>query len=179
MNQDQRKYLILQVEKTCQEKVEELEASIPARPSLNNYLVAAFLDNSIQFADMEKLKTKMKEEVIRLGAGDVLVNDDGDDDWKYRRSKKKNRKTTFTVNVNAEDLFVIPQAYKDKLKEYTDEKERIEKEIEMLQATTKTIVMKIQIGSSATMDKLVMQIDNMGDLNLVNSQLLLGSAENK
>ena len=31
--------------------------------------------------------------------------------------------------------------------------------------------------SSSTMDKLVMQIDNMGDLDLVDNQFLLGKGE--
>ena len=47
MNQDQRKFLIERVNKTFQAQKQKLEANKIERPSLNNYLVAAFLDNSI------------------------------------------------------------------------------------------------------------------------------------
>lgn len=169
MNQDQRKFLISQVQSTCDEQVERLESELPIKPSLNNYLIAAFLDNSIQFADIEVMKKKMRETVLRFGTSDKLVY--SDDDSYYRRKKKEVESAE--VHVLADDLFIIPQSYKDALAEYEAKKKEIEDKIRQLKATTNTIVMKIQIGSSATMDKLVMQIDSMGDLNLVNSQLAL------
>lgn len=36
-----------------------------------------------------------------------------------------------------------------------------------------TILLKIQIGSNQVLDKLVTQVDNLADLNIMNSQFLL------
>ncbi len=173
MNQDQRKFLITQVQQTYKSQVDDLEKQIPIKPSLNNYLVAAFLDGSIKFNDIDALKSKMRESVLRYGVEDRLVTES--DEYHYRRSNKIKDKNI--VNVIAEDLFVIPKNYLDALAEYNAKKEEIENQINNLKATLRTIEMKIQIGSSSTMDKIVMQVDSMGDLNLLNTQLILGDGK--
>lgn len=170
MNQDQRKFLISQVESECKRQIEQLENSIPQKPSLNNYLIASFLDNTIQFADIDILKRNLRESVLNYGTADKLIHEE-EDRYGYGRSKVEH---SDEVRLDAKLLFVIPQAYQDAFEKYKKEKSDIQDKINQLCATQKTIVMKIQIGSSSTMDKLVMQIDNMGDLNLVNTQLMLG-----
>jgi len=170
MNQDQRKFLITQVENTCQKQIGELKEQIPDKPSLNNYLIASFLDNTIQFSDIEALKFKMRKAVLKMGHNDILVKEETEY-WGHRNRDDKEQPI---VQVHAEDLFVLPENYKTALAEYEQKKKAIKKQIEALEYTEKTIVMKLQIGSSATLEKLVMQVDNMGDLNLMNSQLLLG-----
>lgn len=169
MNQDQRRFLIDQVEKTCKEQVEKLEEKVPEKPSLNNYLVAAFLDNSIQFADIDALKKKMREMVLRFGSDEQLIKKG--DHWSR---KKKEDDEDEIVEIPAQDIFIIPEAYKKALKEYEDRKAEIEKEIEKLEHISRTIVLKLQIGSSAALDKIVMQVDNIGDLSIMNNQLLIG-----
>jgi predicted transport protein len=173
MNQDQRKYLIAQVEDTCREQIEALEEQIPDKPSLNNYIIAAFLDNSIQFADIEKLKKKMRTLVLKLGSSEELVKSSDEHRYYGARNRKKDEDYADIVEIPAEDIFIIPQAYLEALAEYDKQKEGLEKKIKDLKNVEKTITLKLQIGSAATLDKLVMQVDNMGDLNLVNTQLSL------
>ncbi len=173
MNNDQRKYLIAQVDSTCRDQINELDAQRPMHPSLNNYLIAAFLDGTVQFADLKPLKAKMKDRVMKMGREDVLIEEtDDDDDWRGGRRRNKSDKHNY-VKLIAEEIFIIPEAYQKALKEYKDKMAEIEEKKKVLYAQAKTITMKIQIGSAATLDKLVQQIDNMADLNIINSQLLL------
>lgn len=176
MNQEQRKYLIAQVDSTCRNQIEALEKQKPIQPSLNNYLIASFLDGSIKFKDLTKLKEKIREKVLKLGQNDALIEEDDDDRYYSSRKRRSNEKQHF-VKLIAEDLFVIPEGYLTAQAEYQEKFDEIEEKIKNLEATRKTIEMKIQIGSSSTMDKLVMQVDNMGDLNLMNTQLMLGNGE--
>jgi len=176
MNTDQRKYLIGEVEKNSRTQIELLQKAMPDKPSLNNYLIASFLDNSIQFASIEVLKDKMRKSVLKLGSGSNLVHGEKRD--RFSRYNDNDDETE-VVHIKADELFVIPKNYLDALKEYEEKKKLIDEEVEKLRATTQTIIMKIQLGSSATMDKLIMQIDNMGDLNLVNTQLMLGEGGSK
>ena len=171
MNQDQRKYLVAAVEKQGCLQRKKLQDQLTVKPSLNNYLTAAFLDNSIQFADIGELKKKMRAEVLKYGTKDRLVAEP--DRWN-NQSKDKD-----TVNVLAADLFIIPTEYISALAEYEKQNAAIDKQIEDLDATQQTIIMKIQIGSSAALEKLVMQIDNIGDLSLVNTQLMIGAGPGK
>jgi hypothetical protein len=171
MNQEQRKFLIDQVNKTHQAQRTKLEEKIPNPPSLNNYLVAAFLDNTIQLRDIGPLQEKIKQHVLKFGKDDLLIEEDEDRHF-YHRRRNSEKKDSF-VKIKAEDIFIIPQNYLDALKEYEEAKARVEQEIEQLDAHHKTITMKIQIGSAAQLDKIVSQVDNMGDLNLFNNQFLL------
>ena len=167
MNQDQRKFLIERVNKTFNAQKSKLEGNKIDRPSLNNYLVAAFLDNSIEFNDIEKLKVKMRETVLKYGASDKLVSEKVDR-WGSNANKDKN-----TCEIVAEDLFVIPESYKSALAEYEAYKKDIQDKVEQLEAQRDTILLKIQIGSNQVLDKLVTQVDNLADLNIMNSQFLL------
>ncbi len=174
MNNDQRKYLIQQVQETLTTQVNELERSKPKQPSLNNYLIAAFLDNSIEFADLSPLKDKIRERVLKMGREDALIEESDEDNWYSGRRRKSETKHNY-VKLLAEEVFVIPEDYIKALTEYQSKIDEIQDKVKQLNAQCKTITMKIQIGSAATLDKLVQQIDNMADLNIINNQLLLTS----
>lgn len=166
MNQKQRDFLIARVNKTHKNQINAVQKDMPDKPSLNNYLVAAFLDNSIQFNDIELLKEKMRNTVLKYGANDRLVEDEGS----WRSTKEKNH-----VKIVPEDLFIIPDNYTEALREYKTKKQEIDKKCEILDAQMQTIEMKIQIGSDKVLSGLIDQADNLADLSLINSQLLLTS----
>lgn len=168
MNQDQRKFLIERVSKTFEKQKRQLEESEIEKPSLNNYLVAAFLDNSIQFNDIEKLKVKMRGTVLKFGAADKLVKEYSDRWDNNNAYKNKN-----TCEIIAEDLFIIPESYKEELAKYEAYKKDMQNKIEQLEAHRDTILLKIQIGSNQILDKLITQVDNLADLNIMNNQFLL------
>lgn len=171
MNQDQRKFLIERVNGTFRKQKEKIEKSKDlVAPSLNNYLISSFLDGSIQFNNIEALKEKMRTAVLKMGHGDVLIKEN--DDYSFSRRSSKNGKK-HVCEVSAEDLFIIPESYKKALAEYEADKKEIEKQLEELEAQKDTILLKIQIGSNQVLDKLVTQVDNLADLNIMNSQFLL------
>lgn len=169
MNQKQREFLIERVNKTFDAQVREINAEKTKAPSLNNYLIAAFLDNSIQFNDIDVLKNKIREQVLKMGSGNVLIHENkerylmGNDVFAGRN----------TCEVIAEDLFIIPESYKIALEEYNSKMEEIRKRVNALQAQKDTIILKIQIGSDAILDKLISQADNLADLSLMNNHLLI------
>lgn len=169
MNQDQRKFLIERVNKTFKEQKEKLTDKEREKPSLNNYLVAAFLDNSIRFNDIDKLKENMRQTVLKYGVSDRLVKDDSDR-WGNRRGNDDDK---HYCEIVTEDLFILPESYKIALSEYEEYKKDIEGKIEDLEAKRDTILLKIQIGSNQALDKLITQVDNLADLNIMNSQFLL------
>lgn len=180
MNQDQRKFLIERVNKTYNKQTEELEQKISKPPSLNNYLVAAFLDDSVKFQSIASLKEKVKGMVLRFGSGDLLVSTT-ENGRRYHRGRYigTGEEQVNTVEFRAEDIFVVPAAYTTALKEYLSHKEKIEREMKILEAAKDTILLKIQIGSNDVLDRLVTQVDNMADLNIMNTQLLLTDSGRK
>ena len=168
MNQKQRDYLTNHVQKTFNAQVKVLNEKKPKKPSLNNYLIAAFLDNSIELQNVESLKKKIRDRVLKMGSSDILLEDG--ENWQHRTKNPY-------VKVHPQDLFVIPQAYREAFKKYKEAKSKIEEEIDTLEATLRTIEMKITLGSDKVLLTLVEQVDNMADLQLVNTQLMLNAAE--
>lgn len=169
MNDNQRKFLTERVNQTHKRQEEQLRKDIPIKPSLNNYLVAACLDGSLQLQDVEGLRNKIRESVLKYGKDDRLVEEDSEDDYRYRNTTKPKN----SVTLRAEDIFVIPEAYLKALKEYQEKKKEIDDKIKILDSQKDTIILKIQIGSNKVLDRLVEQADNLVDLSIVNSQLLL------
>lgn len=164
MNQKHREYLVSHVSKIHRAKVSEIEKDMPKEPSMNNHLIAAFLDNTVVMKDLEGLKSKIKDRVIKLGSDEALISEDTR--WNSDRKKR-------WVKLNAVDLFEMPQSYLDAVKEYECKRDEIHKQVNDLNAVMNTIEMKINIGSDKHLQVLIEDVDNIADLNLVNSQLLL------
>lgn len=177
MNQDQRKFLIERVNKTFSTQCDVIRAKekLP-RPSLNNYLIAAFLDGSIKFNNIDALKEKMRAAVLKFGASDQLIKEN-DDGFTFSSRNRRRSETKNVCEVAAEDLFIVPEAYIKALEEYKLQQEQISKEIADLEAQKDTILLKIQIGSNTVLDKLITQVDNLADLNIMNSQFLLSDSK--
>lgn len=170
MNQDQRKFLLSHIDKRHRAMKEALEAKMPKEPSLNNHMIAAFMDNSIEYADLDELKDKIRKRVLAMGSSDVLVAD-ADDGWGNR---KKGRPK---ISLDVKDVFLLPKSYLDALKEYQDMKGNIESEIESLDAVHHTLTLKVNIGSNAALDGLIQDVDNLADIRLINAQLTMSPAK--
>lgn len=168
MNQDQRKFLIARVEETFKIEREKLTKEKPKEPSLNNYLVAAILDNSIVLKSQETIREAIRKKVLALGIKETLTEVvskynryDDDDDETHR--------VTFDANV----IFVYPEAYLKSYEEWMQKTKEINEKIDKLHAQKETLLLKIQIGSNTSLDRLVDSVDNMIDITLMNSKLML------
>lgn len=172
MNEKQRDYLIKKVDTTFNQQMEKLDRQEPQKPSLNNYLIAAFLDNTIQFASIDVLKKKMKARVLKMGHGDSLVDEEDEDGYSIRR-RRGNKNGMHVVKCTAEDLFILPKGYAEAYDKYKNDHEEWEKKCEGLRAVHETIETKIRLGSDEVLAKLIAQADNLVDLNIVNAQLVI------
>jgi undecaprenyl pyrophosphate synthase len=59
---------------------------------------------------------------------------------------------------------------------YQTEREAWEREKAQLEEIMETVKLKLQIGSAKSLEKLIEQADNLADLNIVNTNLLLTTA---
>ncbi len=64
MNQRQRDFLLNKIDQKYRDERDALEEMRPELPSLNNYLIAAFLDGTIKFQNMEQFKKKFIERTV-------------------------------------------------------------------------------------------------------------------
>jgi hypothetical protein len=156
----QRKLLSDKVRRNAQEQIDKLKLEIPDKPSLDNFIISAFLDMSIEMHDSETIKQNIYNKIKYLGARSITGYGG-----------------TLDI-IKPEDLFNIPAAYYERLKEYEEtHKENISK-IKDICAQRDLICLKIQMGSNEYLTPFIKEIHEMGgqlSLNNQNSALLIGN----
>lgn len=170
MNKDQRKYLIDEVTKIYKNQRDKI--TMPEAPSLNNYLIAAFLDNSIKMKDPELLKKRIRERVLKMGHNDVLLIEKSERGyWRSRPSEKDDENI---VQISPADLFEYPENFLKARREYEQQRDECDSDIEKLDAEFKTVMFKLNISSDKALENLIQEADNLGSISLVNNTLSLG-----
>lgn len=164
MNDKQRTFLIDEIKSKYKRERGLLEKDKPEPPSLNNYLIAAALDGSLEFQPVDVLRARLHDKVLTLKPGDNLLSKD----WDVREKGK--------IFFDPAEIFVLPQNYLDALAAYKVAREEWQRRDDALTQLKETLVLKIQLGSNAVLDKLIEQADNLADLNLVNTRLILSPA---
>lgn len=166
MNQKQREFLLDQVKKIYQGESSRHDKHKPDEPNLSNYLVAAILAGEAKMKSIDSLQKKMRERVIKLGKKDAFLT--GDSYHRYGDDDEGN-----CIVLPALDLFEEPSAYtKERLRYEAEYAEWKEKQA-ALNELHRSLEIKIQIGSDATLDALISEADNLGNLSLVNARLTI------
>ena len=165
MNQDQRKFLLARVEQTYKEELRKLQAEKTSEPSLNNYLIAAILDNSIELRSLDSIKADIRKKVLALGPKDTFTS--------TSRNWREDDANSHDITLHAKILFVYPEAYIKAYDEWAVMVKEVNERINKLTAQKETLLLKIQIGSNTSLDRLIDSVDNMIDITLMNSKLML------
>lgn len=161
MTEKQREFLIKKVEETRKRALNEVNEDL-LEPSLNNYLISAILDGSIQMKSEYNIYSSIKQKVLNLGPSGSLIKTDT---W--------GEKYEHELSLRAEDLFIFPEAYLKARAEYIRKYEEQTERKSLINSQAETIVLKLQLGTSASLDKLITEADNLVDLSLLNATLSL------
>lgn len=182
MNQEQRKFLITKIESTYKDQVEAIESSIPEEPTMNKYVIASILKGDLKIFSANVIKEKLTAHVKSLGNSEELIFVDEDNRYYWKRGKRV-RATTRTEEIHApaEIFFELPKSFQEAHKKYSDKKDAADLAIAELSTKKDTLVLQIQIGSNVILDKLITQVDSIGDIDLFSSKLSLiaGSMEDQ
>ena len=166
MNEKQREFIITKVTQAAERELEMIEdEKKPVEPSLNNYLVSAILTDKLVMQDIASLREKIRKRVITMGPNDTFVKEK--DDWNRRKSNQD------TVTLDVADIFVYPEEYVVAKAEYDSKVKAYNKTKNEILARRDSIIVKIKIGSDKVLQKLIEQADNLIDLDLTSTQLLL------
>lgn len=174
MNQEQRRFLISKVEQTYKSQVEELKDQIPQEPTINNHVVGVFLDKSVQILDSKVIKENLIKLVKRMDKDDELVTQTIDDGY-YRRGmgKKIWKDQQFQISIPPEAIMVLPKSYVEEKEEWDKISKDVGDKITALGNQKDLLILKINIGSNQILDKLINQVDSLGDLDLFSNKLSL------
>lgn len=170
MNKEQRTYLINEVKTAHEKQIKILSESIPPKPSLNTYVVAALIEGKLQFKDLEGLKAKLVRKAKTMGAGVQIVKNTSKD---YRNTGP----VTEYIEIEVEDLVEVPESYRQANNEHAAFKAEAEAKIEALAQNMKSLTLRLTIGSNAILDKMIEEVDAMGEMSLIGETLLLSEGK--
>lgn len=160
MNQAQRTFLIKKIEETTKKKVEELKKQVPEHPSISNYLFHAVMKNEFELQSIDSLK-----EIIRNKA----LNAKEDSNW--LSEERMGWQSKSTIRLSIQELFVIPDEYTKVYNEYTEKKEKIYEEINIIKMQSETLITRIQLASDKVLQTMINEVDDMGNISLMDTKI--------
>lgn len=160
MNQQQREYLVKTIQANVKQRVRALEDQIPPEPNLENHLTTQVLSGKLQVRPSKEIKAYIEKRVKNLNGVSHLL-----DGATYRSS------TSTELKIQAKHLFVLPKVYQELKDEYDRVRKIIRDDIAILEAEEKALIMRVRLASNKVLDTLVADIDDMGDVRLIDTKL--------
>lgn len=162
MNQAQRNFLIDKIKKSLTDKIKELRENKPETPSVSNYLFHAVMTGDFDIKSQEEIKQAIKNKALRSKEGQNWLV--GKDRW---GSTSKN------VEFGIEDIFILPPEYEKLQNEYFNTYRELEATIRDMELKADTLITRIQLASDKTLQRMINEVDDMGDISLLDSTLKL------
>ncbi len=166
MNSVQRKFLIEKIQTETKNRINLLEKQKETFPSASNYVFKAILDGKLKLKPAEHTLNILKQRALPAKEGNNWLSGDA-------MGWSKERAINF---YNYSDILEMPEDYNIELKRVKEVNSKIEAQIEELKMYLNGIEMRIQLASDSTLKKLINEVDDMGDIKLIDTQVkLLGN----
>lgn len=160
MNQVQRKYLIDKIKATVNEKISALQGERMEYPSPSNYLFHAIMKDELKLQPQEKIIAVLKKKALNAKEGANWLSEE-------RMGFDKER----TVKLDITDLIDIPAEYRLKVEEAKKHNNEIAEKISVLKIQLETLETRIQLASDKTLQKMISEVDDMGDISLMDTKI--------
>lgn len=165
MNSVQRKFLVDKITEKTKARIKELLDSMPESISLNVYMLHRVMSNDFEIKPQEELKRVVLEKALKAGQSQTYREDWLGNSW--GTANKKN------VSFSLDEFFVIPKEYLDMRQERNDERVKIQEQVRLLEMQLETLEVRIMVASDKVLQKLVNDVDDMGDIGLIDTRIKL------
>jgi hypothetical protein len=165
MNSTQRKFLVDKMTEVAKGKIDALRNSKPDRANINVFLLHKVLSNDFDIKSKEELKKIILQKALKAG-----TNKNNREDWLGNSWNGAHRTG---VHFTFSEFFIVPEEYTQMITDSEKEIFRIDKEISDLQTLVDTLTVRIMVASDSKLDKLINDIDNMGDISLIDTKIKL------
>lgn len=162
MNNTQRKFLIEKIQEKTKAKIEALKKERMDYPNASNYFFKAIMNDTLELRSPEIIKSALKLKALNAREGENWLSND-------RTGWEKEK----VVKLKIEELLVLPDDYTKEVNKVTEFNKSIQEKINELNLYLDTIEMRIQLASDKTLLALINDIDDMGDIRLIDSNLKL------
>lgn len=162
MNSTQRKFLVDRINAKVDEKIKHLNNKLEEYPSASNYIFKAIMS--------DKLKLKSEAHILSAIKAKALAAKEGSN-WLSEERMGMNKENT--IRLFLKDLIELPEDFYEQMKNVSENNKLIRKEVEELKIQKETLEVRIQLASDKTLSGLIQEVDDMGDLKLVDAKLKL------
>jgi len=165
MNSTQRKYLVDKITERIKLKISALESSKPEGISLNVYMLNRVMSNNFEIKSNEELKKVVLEKALKAGQNKSYREDWLGNSW--GSASKGN------VAFDLHEFFIVPQEYLDMIEKRKEEINKISAEISGLRDQLETMEVRIMLASDKALQNIVNDVDDLGDIRLIDSKIKL------
>lgn len=162
MNSQQRKFLIERIQQKTKQRIEELQKSKLQYPSASNYIFKAALNDTLMLEPTEVILGAIKKKALSAKEGE---------NWLSEERMGMNKENS--IRLRLVDLIVLPEDYKTELDRIRSYNQSINEEIHQLRVQLDTIEVRVQLASDKTLQNLINEVDDMGNLSLMDTKLRL------
>ncbi len=155
MNQQQRDFLVKTISDNANKKINEIDSQIRKleKPTMSGY--------AIKHLQSGLLKVKPEADILKLAFKALTTETgwrdaDGNDNEKWARL-----------------VFEEPEAYTIEKVKYHDQYNALEALKNEFISKRDTLIMRVKLAPAKRLDLLISQIDDMGDIDLMDTRLML------
>lgn len=161
MNQQQRKFLIDKITTSIKVTAEALSDRNLKPPSLSNYLLHAVMSGSFEIKSNEEIK----EMIVALARNSVAG-----DSWMEGKSSSWGNEEGKII-FDPSKFFILPPEYVKLRTEYETDKTRLAKELAEYKLRAEALIVRLNLASDKTLEKMISEVDNMGDIKIIDTKL--------
>lgn len=162
MNQAQRKYLVEKIKEELTKNINQLKESYMKYPSASNYIFKAVMENTLQLQTEENILLAIRKKALAAKEGE---------NWLSEQRMGMDKENSIRLYLN--ELIVFPEDYYKELIKVKANNKAIDEKISQLQSEFNSLEMRIQLASDKVLQSLVNEVDDMGNLSLINTKLKL------
>ena len=162
MNTVQRKFLIERIQKKVKDKIESLKKGMQQYPSASNYIFKAALNGKLELQTNEVILDAIKTKALNAKEGENWLSG-------MRMGYEKEREIKLQIN----QVIILPDDYKEEVEKVKKHNESIVAEINLLIIQLDTIEVRVQLASDKALQNLINEVDDMGNLSLMDTKLKL------
>ena len=160
MNATQRKFLVEKLQEQTKKQIEELHKQRQQFPSTSNYIFKAVMNDTLKLKPEAEILQALKQKALSAKEGSNWLSED-----RIGITKEN------TVRIGLNELIVLPQDYKDELDRVVAFNKEINRKIKDLETQLNTLEIRIQLASDKVLQKLLNEVDDLGDLSLVDVKI--------
>lgn len=162
MNSTQRKFLVERIQQKVKARIEDLRNTQLRCPSASNFIFKAILNGELKLQESDVILSALREKALKAKEGE---------NWLSEERMGMNRERTVLLKI--QELVILPKDFNDEMARVIAHNAKIKEEIALLEVQLDTIEVRVQLASDKTLQNLINEVDDMGNLSLMDTKLKL------